>query len=171
MFNRNQQNWDNYQNGYMAQPLQDYPNMRSIFGSNPPNANQYYNGNNVNQVQPQAPQPQIQSNKLLVTSLEEALTRNAPLNSKIVYIHQDENLEFEIFTDINGRKTYTVFKRIIETEENRKQNSGVSREEYLELREKIKNLEAKLEVKNAKSDTTNNANLQPANASNDTNGK
>lgn len=157
MFNRNQQNWDNYQNGYMSQPLQDYPNMRSIFGT--PVQNQQ---NCMPQQAPMNVPPQIQSNKLLVTSLEEALTRNAPLNSRIVYTHQDDNLEFEIFTDMNGRKTYSVFKRIPEAEDVRKQGQGVSREEYIELREKIKNLEKKLEVANAKS--TNAADSSANNA-------
>ena len=52
------------------------------------------------------PQPQLRTNKVFVTSLEDALNRYAEPNTIMVYRHQDEKFEYEIMTDIQGKKTY-----------------------------------------------------------------
>ena len=56
--------------------------------------------------QPQSYQPQMISNKLLVTGLEDALSRNVPPNSEFVYFHQDKDLLYVVNTDATGKKTY-----------------------------------------------------------------
>jgi hypothetical protein len=53
------------------------------------------------------PQPtQMRTNKIFVTSLEDALNRYAEPNTIIVYRHQDEKYEYEIMTDSQGKKSY-----------------------------------------------------------------
>ena len=58
----------------------------------------------------QPTQSSIRTNKIFVTSLEDALNRNAEPNSEVVYLHQDQNLLFEIKTDMQGRKTYQTYQ-------------------------------------------------------------
>ena len=71
--------------------------------------NNAYNGNFQPQMAIQQPQPQMRTNKLYVTSLEDALNRFAEPNTVIVYRHQDEKFEYEITTDAQGKKTYKTF--------------------------------------------------------------
>lgn len=53
------------------------------------------------------PQPtQMRTNKIFVTSLEDALNRYAEPNTIMVYRHQDEKFEYEIMTDSQGKKSY-----------------------------------------------------------------
>lgn len=53
------------------------------------------------------PQPtQMRTNKIFVTSLEDALNRYAEPNTIMVYRHQDEKYEYEIMTDSQGKKSY-----------------------------------------------------------------
>lgn len=50
--------------------------------------------------------PQLRTNKVFVTSLEDALNRYAEPNTIMVYRHQDEKFEYEVMTDMQGKKTY-----------------------------------------------------------------
>lgn len=78
-------------------------------------------------------------NYTMVTSLQEALSKQAPLNSIGLYVHQDGEYEFEVFTDYIGRKNYKVYKRSdCTTEQNEVQ---MSKNDYNELKEKINKLE------------------------------
>jgi hypothetical protein len=52
-------------------------------------------------------QPPV-TNKIYVTSLEDALNRYANPNTVLIYILQDETMLFEITTDSQGKKTYKV---------------------------------------------------------------
>lgn len=54
--------------------------------------------------------PYENTNHIFVTSLEDALSRNAPPNSEIGYLHQDKPLLFNIKTDNLGKKTYTTYE-------------------------------------------------------------
>jgi hypothetical protein len=112
--------------GYQNQqaPRTGYPNMDSIF--NPGGVNQ----NNV---------PRLNRNYIIVTSLQEALGKESPYNSKGLYVHQDGEYEFEIFTDSNGRKTYDIYKRINCT--NEQDAMSIPKSQYDELSAKIKKLE------------------------------
>jgi hypothetical protein len=58
----------------------------------------------------QPTQSPTRTNKIFVTSLEDALNRNAEPNSEVVYLHQDQNLLFEIKTDAQGRKVYQTYQ-------------------------------------------------------------
>ena len=69
-----------------------------------------YNGNFQPQMmQPQQP-AQMRTNKIFVTSLEDALNRYAEPNTFMVYRHQDERFEYEIMTDGQGKKTYKTLQ-------------------------------------------------------------
>ena len=65
-------------------------------------------GMNMNNFQSQP--PQMRTNKIFVTSLEDALNRYAEPNTIIVYRHQDEKFEYEIMTDSQGKKTYKTLQ-------------------------------------------------------------
>lgn len=54
--------------------------------------------------------PPPKTNKIFVTSLEEALSRFSEPNSEIIYLHQDQPLLFEIKTDAQGRKGYKTYQ-------------------------------------------------------------
>lgn len=79
--------------------------------------------------QPQAivqPQPQLRTNKVFVTSLEDALNRYAEPNTIMVYRHQDEKFEYEIMTDMQGKKTYkTLALTDYSTVEPQKEEKGI----------------------------------------------
>lgn len=118
----------------------DSPNQNTGYQQNSgyPNINNAFNRNVRNE-------PPIQTNKWLVTSLQEALSRPAPLGSRGVYYQQDGDYEYEIFTDLNGRKTYEVYKRIACNDES--SNNVVSRNEIDELKQKILKLEEMIYAK------------------------
>lgn len=61
--------------------------------------------------QQQAMQQQmpLRTNKIFVTSIEEAMSKYADPNTEIVYYHQDKPMLIEVKTDIQGRKTCNVF--------------------------------------------------------------
>lgn len=52
---------------------------------------------------------QPNTNKIYVTSLEDALNRMSPRNSEMVYFHQDANEFYVVKTDADGRKTWMGF--------------------------------------------------------------
>lgn len=86
----------NYGGGYIPQPQQ----------------NMYQQPQQLQNMQ-QFNQPQQQglpkTNKIFVTSLEEAMNRSVEPNSVVIYLHQDLPLLFEISTDFLGKKTYKTF--------------------------------------------------------------
>ena len=51
---------------------------------------------------------QPQTNKIYVTSLEDAMARYASPNSTMIYVLQDESILFEIYTDMQGKKVPRV---------------------------------------------------------------
>lgn len=68
-----------------------------------------YNGNYQPQMAQQQP-VQMRTNKIFVTSLEDALNRYAEPNTIMIYRHQDEMFEYEITTDGYGKKTYKTLQ-------------------------------------------------------------
>lgn len=54
-------------------------------------------------------QPQITSNVVTVTSLEEAIMKTTTRNSDMVYFHQDQNVFYRVKVDFDGRKTWAQF--------------------------------------------------------------
>ena len=114
-----------------------YPNMDSIFNPGVGNQNS---------------QRRIDTNYTYVTSLQEAMQKYAPFNSKGLYIHQDGEYEFEIFTDYEGKKSYKIFKRIECTKEN--DVMAISKQDIDEIKDKLKKLEDTVYGKSA-NDTSN----------------
>ena len=137
-------NFSGVDNNYQQNNYQNtgYPNMDSIF--NPGRHAQ----SNI---------PSINRNYIIVTSLQEALSKDAPYNSKGLYLHQDGEFEFEISTDSNGRKTYDIFKRVKCTNEN--DASMIPKAEYDELKAKVKKLEEAVYGKPTNAATNGNAEM------------
>lgn len=99
-----------------------FGNYNRGYNNNPYSQQNGYTGQNfVPQVQ-----PQLRTNKVFVTSLEDALNRNAEPNTIMVYRHQDEKFEYEIFTDMQGKKTYkTLALTDYSTAEAHKEQGGI----------------------------------------------
>lgn len=109
--------------------------------------NQFGNTPYMGNYQPQMAQPQpaqMRTNKIFVTSLEDALNRYAEPNTIMVYRHQDERFEYEITTDNQGKKTYKTLQlgdySTIQGEKQVMPNT-ISTEEFNGLKERIKALE------------------------------
>ena len=83
-----------------------------FYGRPTPQFNMGYNAPyNGGYQQPQQQQvPQMRTNKIFVTSLEDALNRYAEPNTIMVYRHQDEKYEYEIVTDAQGKKSYKTLQ-------------------------------------------------------------
>lgn len=90
------------QMGAISPQFGSMPQMQGVAPTNPMQAQQ--------PVQPQqTAQMPIKTNKILVTSLDDALNRPAEPNSANVYYHQDEPFAFQIYTDWEGKKIPRVF--------------------------------------------------------------
>ena len=96
-----------------------------------------YNGNYGVQTQ-----PQIRTNKIFVTSLEDALNRYAEPNTVMVYRHQDEKFEYEIMTDAQGKKSYKTFV----LGDYLAQNQAKTEEQTFSSNEYIKGLEGRIKA-------------------------
>lgn len=109
-------------------------------------------------MQPTALQPT--TNKIYVTSGEDALNRFAQPNSVTVYIQQDESALFEVSTDQQGRKsirTYSLTPYTAPTTEKADKVDYVLRTEFEALQAEIKALKSKV-GKSGKIMTTENEN-------------
>ena len=103
----------------------------------------------------QQPTQQLQpkTNKIWVTSVEDALSKSVELNSEYVYLHQDKPLLIEVKTDSQGRKTTRVMelKDYIDNSNdtsNAKKNSPnnfVSKEELESVKAEIQALKEKID--------------------------
>ncbi len=79
------------------------------------------------------------TNKIFVTSLEDAMSKPAEPNTEIIYLHQTEPLLFQIYTDMQGKKSASVFTLAVAQEKGPEPNP-VSRKEFDELKAKIEEL-------------------------------
>lgn len=101
----------------------------------------------------QTPQTQPTTNKIYVTSLEDALARFASPNSITVYHLQDESGEIEIATDGFGKKNYKIYKRaeFQPTEANSGKQPQYLTAEYANgLEQQLQGLESRLKLLEAK---------------------
>lgn len=117
------------------------PNTQfSQFGNAP------YNGNFQPQMIQQQPAP-MRTNKIFVTSLEDALGRYAEPNTLIVYRHQDEKFEYEIMTDAQGKKSYKTLQlgdySAIQGEK-QEEVTTISKKEFNVLKGRIEALESEV---------------------------
>ena len=107
-------------------------------------ANTPYNGNYQPQMAQQSQPAPMRTNKIFVTSLEDALNRYAEPNTIMVYRHQDEKFEYEIITDSQGKKSYKTLQLAdyssVQTENDIIQPQ-ISIEEFNGLKGRIKALE------------------------------
>lgn len=90
---------------------------------------------------------QMRTNKIFVTSLEDALNRYAEPNTIMVYRHQDEKFEYEIMTDSQGKKSYKTLVLSDYTAQNSEQKENlntISRDEFDAVKQQIKALEGQL---------------------------
>lgn len=89
------------------------------------------------------PQPQqMRTNKIFVTSLEDALNRYAEPNTVMVYRHQDEKYEYEIITDSQGKKNY---KTLI-LSDNSAKNEPITQPQYTIPKDEIDAIKDRLKV-------------------------
>lgn len=93
------------------------------------------------------PSPSVPSqpntNKIYVTSLEDALNRAASRGSEMVYFHQDANEFYVVKTDADGRKSWMGFQYVIP---NQDANTPATKADINSLIERIEKLEGKGEV-------------------------
>lgn len=93
-------------------------------------------------------QTQPVTNKIYVTSLEDAMARFSNPNSIMEYTLQDESMKFEITTNAVGKKEYKVFKMVESKPEEKAKSVDMSNyitiEQFNALQGKIKALEEAL---------------------------
>jgi hypothetical protein len=122
--------------------------MNDYFGRTNTQFNGMYNTAYNSNFQPQmAQQPQpapMRTNKIYVTSLEDALNRYAEPNTIMIYRNQDEKFEYEIITDGQGRKSYKTLELgsySVPQEEKRIETPIISREEFDAVKGRLEALE------------------------------
>lgn len=106
-----------------------------------------YNGNFQPQMAQPVQQQQMRTNKIFVTSLEDALNRYAEPNTIMIYRHQDERFEYEIITDGYGKKTYkTICLSDYKAQNSDKEPSliQISIEDFNALKNRVETLEQDL---------------------------
>lgn len=87
------------------QPAQTYqPNMQQ------PNITQQAQQPVQASQTPIQAQTPARSNKVFVTSIEDATARYADPNTELIYLHQDKPFIFEVYTDFQGKKTVRTFR-------------------------------------------------------------
>lgn len=94
----------------------------------------------------QASQPK--TNKIWVTSLEDAMSKPVEPNSEYIYLHQDKPLLIEVRTDNQGRKSTRVLELKAYVEETKPEtimpNNFPTREEFEGLKAEIQALKERL---------------------------
>lgn len=110
--------------------------------------NQFGNAPYMSNYQAQPQPAQMRTNKIFVTSLEDALNRYAEPNTIMVYRHQDEKYEYEIMTDSQGKKSYKTLVlgdySVQNSEQKENLNTTISRDEFDAVKQQIKALEGQL---------------------------
>lgn len=111
-------------------------------GYNPQQAQGYYNS------QPQSPSaiPIIppKTNKILVTSLIDALNRTPEPNTEFLYIDQDNPFIYQVTIDMQGRKSYKTFEITEVTEQSAQKLSPELDMSVYATKEDLKALEDRL---------------------------
>ncbi len=125
--------------------------MNDYFGRPNTQFNSMYNTAQMGNFQPQMmqqPQPApMKTNKIYVTSLEDALNRYAEPNTIMIYRNQDEKFEYEIVTDSQGRKSYKTLELgaySVTQVEKKVETPIISREEFDGVKGRVEALEAEI---------------------------
>lgn len=122
--------------------------------------NQFGNVPYMGNFQPQMAQPQpmqMRTNKIFVTSLEDALNRYAEPNTIMVYRHQDEKYEYEIMTDSQGKKSYKTLVLGDFSAQNSEKTATptyISKEEFDAVKSRLEAIESEV-LKKHKEDRRN----------------
>ena len=93
--------------------------------------------------------PANSTNKIYVTSLEDALNRTSVRGSEMVYFHQDSNEFYVVKTDADGRKSWMGFNYSVP---NQDANTPATKADLKELIERVEKLESKEVPDNGKLD-------------------
>ena len=127
-------NFNPYNNPYMANSM---PTGTHPYGvpMNPYLQNmmsQNFSGNNQG-VQQQSPQPQINTNKLYVTSLEDAKNKQIPPNSDYIFLDNDKPLLYRKVVDATGKMEVQTFQIIPYEEKNEDINSKIDTSKFVSV--------------------------------------
>ena len=122
--------------------------MNDFYGRPNTQFNQFGNSAYMGNFQPQMtqqPQPtQMRTNKIFVTSLEDALNRYAEPNTIMVYRHQDEKFEYEIITDAQGKKNYKTLQLVDYSAQKEEKQPLILREEIDDIKNRLDGLESEV---------------------------
>lgn len=124
-------------NDYFGRPTQQFNPMY----------NTAYNGNFQPQMAQQTQNAPMRTNKIYVTSLEDALNRYAEPNTIMIYRNQDEKFEYEIVTDSQGRKSYKTLELgsySVPQADKKAETTIISREEFDSVKGRLEALEAEI---------------------------
>ena len=77
--------------------------------------------------------PPFRTNKVFVSSLQDAMSRPSEPNSEVVYIHQDLPMLIQITTDVQGRKTSMVFDLTTHKEEVKADAAYVTADQVVDI--------------------------------------
>lgn len=112
--------------------------------------NQFGNMPYMSNYQAQQQPMQMRTNKIFVTSLEDALNRYAEPNTIMVYRHQDEKFEYEIMTDSQGKKSYKTLvlgDYSAQNSEKPQEPTYASKEEFDAVKQRLEALESEITKK------------------------
>lgn len=132
--------------GYVPYQPQSYgnyqpqPQMPFVAQNQPLNAFQQQQGQMAQPAMQQPTQSIImppKSNKIYVTGLEDAMSRVAEPNTEMEYRHQDKQIIYEVYTDLQGKKTVKEYHYEESTSEP-KQEEKISLDEYVKKEDFIK---------------------------------
>lgn len=95
------------------------------------------------------PATPMNTNKIYVTSLEDALNRTSTRGSEMVYFHQDTNEFYVVKTDVDGRKSWMGFTYSVPSQD---ATTPATKADLKELLERIEKLEKSEVTEIVKSD-------------------
>lgn len=93
-----------------------------------------------------APTPTQAGNKIYCTSQEDALSRFVEPGTVMLFVRQDEAVEYEVFSDFQGRKNIVVYTRTPATGGNTATDSVVSPATEYVTAEKFNALQGRFEA-------------------------
>lgn len=103
--------------------------------------------NTLRQTAPQWGVPQLKTNKVLVTSLEEAISRSTDRYSEMYYFDQNKPVFYIVGTDMNFVKSWVEIPYIVPNQEN---NTPATKADLADIEKRLGILEAKSNPKKKK---------------------
>lgn len=121
-----------------------------------------WSSNNITMPAPQASPwtPQLKTNKIPVTSLDEAIAKSGERNSEMYYWDQSKPVIYVVRTDMNGVKSWAQLPYTIPNQES---NTPATKADILSLTARVDELANKLNTfENAKVNTTKRKKVETA---------